>query len=431
MKPFKLICAVVVLYMSIWQNAYGRNFIIAVSPYLNPVEAKQQNIALLQSLTQLLPGDKAVLLDGYNLNHIGDFTIPDNPAYKSPKARLNINREAVGALMQFAEKSVTPGTNGHPSVNGAVHLPQLLGHLAKNYAQTGKLDVIVLGSPFYDDPREAAFSMTEGRFPSDGHLFASQNKTPFGDPQHPQLLTNLQVHISYGSENIMQSDQHRFYVHRFWALYIEQHGGKLVSFVADMPTLFRKINQNALPLPHEHIPVRSDKLEMIRLRPQEIKQSIHDRPLSKSSVTQTQIRMAHNVEIGISWKCQCDVDLYARPTPNAQVLYFWETSSEFGQYWKDYRDAPHATNGFESISFKMPLDLRTLLIAINFYEGEAPQGVSGEIRIAVDNETYAAPFHIPATRGNGGHDMAKVFETGKASGHHSVIVDALRIVKAR
>ncbi|SFF03638.1 hypothetical protein [Nitrosomonas sp. Nm166] len=267
MKHFKLFCVAVVLNVSIWQNAHGHNLIIAISPYLSPIEAKQQNIALFQQLTQLQPGDKATLLDGYNLTHIGDFTVPDNPAYKSAKARLNVNREAVGALLRFAENAIMPGTDGHPFVNGAVRLPQLLSHVAKNYTQGEKLNVIVLGSPFYDDPREPDFSMADGRFPSDGHLFASQSKTPFGNPHHPQLLANLNVHIGYGSETIMQSDQHRFHVQRFWTLYIEQHGGKLASFVADLPTLFRRINQNAAPLPHDHTPIRSDKLEMIRLRP--------------------------------------------------------------------------------------------------------------------------------------------------------------------
>lgn len=427
MKHFKLFCVAVVLYLAVLQNAYGRNLIIAVSPYLNSLEAKQENIALLQQLTQLQPGDKAIVLDGYNLTHIGDFAIPDNPAYKSAKARLSVNREAVGALMRFAQNSVVPATEGHPSVSGAVRLPQLLSHIARNYTQGEKLNVIVLGSPFYDDPREPAFSMADGRFPSDGHLFASQSKTPFGNPHYPQLLANLHVHFGYGSEAIMQSDQHRFHVQRFWALYIEQHGGKLVSFVADLPTLFRRVNQNAAPLPHEHVPLRSDKLEMIRLRPQEIKQSIHDRPLSKSAVSQSQIRMANNVEIGISWKCACDLDLYARATPDAQMLYYWQTSSEFGQYWKDYREAPDKTNGFETISFNVPLDLRTLLIAINFYEGDAPQGVSGEIRLSVDGQVYASAFEIKATRGNQGKDIAATVKSARSTAH-SILINPLHVV---
>ncbi|MER2511214.1 MAG: hypothetical protein ABTQ25_02125 [Nitrosomonas ureae] len=427
MRLLKLFCVAVVLYLAVLHNAYGRSLIIAISPYLNPAETKQQNIALLQNLTQLQPGDKAIVLDGYNLTHIGDFTIPDNPTYKSAKARLNVNRDAVGALMRFAQDSVVPSTEGHPSVSGAVRLPQLLSHIAKNYTQGEKLNVIVLGSPFYDDPREPAFSMADGRFPSDGHLFVSQSKTPFGNPHHSQLLANLHVHIGYGSEAIMRSDQHRFHVQRFWTLYIEQHGGKLVSFEVDLSTLFRRVNQNAVPLPHDHVPLHSDKLEMIRLRPQEIKQSIHDRALSKSAVSQSQIRMANNVEIGISWKCQYDLDLYARPIPNAQVLYFGETNSEYGQYWKDYREAPSAANGFETISFKVPLDLRVLLIAINFYEGDAPQGVSGEIRLSVDGHVYASTFQIKATKGNQGKDIVTTVNSGRSTAH-SILINPLHIV---
>ena len=137
--------------------------------------------------------------------------------------------------------------------------------------------------------------------------------------------------------------------------------------------------------------------------------------------------MANNVEIGISWKCQCDLDLYSRPIPNAQVLYFGETSSEFGQYWKDYREAPNAANGFETILFKVPLDLRVLLIAINFYDGDAPQGVSGEIRLSVDGQVYASAFQIKAAKGNQGKDIVTTVNSGRSTAH-SILIDPLHIV---
>lgn len=412
--------------------AFARDLVVAVSPYYPPDEAKKHSVQLLQQLTQLEQGSRVTLIDGYHLSIIGEFNIPDNSAYSNPKARLGLNRDAVAALKRFADKSVAPGSEGHPPIPSAVRLPQLLRYAAEHFSHAKQLDLVVLGSPFFVDTKEPAFSMTGGRFPSDGHLFATPGKSPYGTEGQGQLLKNVHVHIGYGSDNIMQGDRHRYFVQRFWTLYIERLGGKLSSFVADVPTLFRGLAQKNSPPAHDFKPVHSDKLEMILLRPQENKQSIFERPVSKTALPQMQLRRAENVQIGISWQCAlCDLDLYARAMPGAPVLYFGNITTKHGYYWKDYRNSPQPTNGFETISFDVPLDLRTLLIAINFYEGEAPKGAAGEIRIAVDDQTYAAPFHIPATRGNGGHDMAKVFETGKASGNHSLIIDALRIVKAR
>lgn len=415
--------------------ALARNLVIAVSPYYPPEEARKHSIRLLQQLTQLDQSSRVTLIDGYHLSIIGEFTIPD-PAYNNPKARLGINRETVAALKRFADKSVMPGSENHPSVSGALRLPQLLRYVANNFNHSGRLDVIVLGSPFYDDPREPAFSMAGGRFPSDGHLFASQGKTPFGAAGQSGLLKNIHVHIGYGSDSIMQGDRHIYFVQRFWTLYVEALGGRLGSFIGDVPTLFRAVSNNTstavTPPAHDFKPMRSDKLEMILLRPVENKQSIFERPVSQTALPQEQIVRAENVQVGISWACAlCDLDVYARPLPGAEIVYFGRTITTHGRYWKDYRHSPQPANGFETISFDVPLDLRTVMIVVNFYAGEAPQGVSGEVRISVDDATYAAPFHIPATHGNRGQDMAQVFETGKASDNHSIIVDPLHIVKAK
>lgn len=429
-----LFCVVLVAWITVTPAAFARNLVVAISPYYPPDEAKRHAVQLLQQLTQLNQGDRVTLLDGYHLSILGEFNIPDNPAYRNPKARLGLNRVAVAALRRFADKSVVPGGKGHPSVPGAVRLPQLLRYIANHFTPETRLEVIVLGSPFYDDPKDPAFSMAGGRFPSDGHLFASQGKTPFGAANHSGLLKNIHMHIGYGSDRIMQGDRHRYFVQRFWTLYIEMLGGQLNSFVGDVPTLFRAVSNHtktASPV-HDFRPVRSDKLEMILLRPQEKRQSIFERPVSETALSPGQVRRAEQVQIGISWQCAlCDLDIYARPLPGAEVIYFGRTATMHGHYWKDYRNSPQPTNGFETISFDVPLDLRTLMIAVNFYEGEAPQGVSGEIRLSVGEQTYAASFHIAATRGNRGQDMAQVFETGKASGNHSVIVDPLRIVKAK
>ncbi len=429
MRNIKLFSTLLLLCLFAMQSAYGLNLVVALSPYMSPSEAKQQNVRLLQFLTQLKPGVEVVLLNGFHHSIIGEFKIPNNPSYNSPKARLGVNRKGVAALMRFAGNAVTPGAENHPSVTGAVRLPQLLRYIANNFAQGDRLDVIVLGSPFYDDPREPAFSMAHGHFPSDSHLFASQSRTPYGAANFSDLLAGLHVHIGYGNERIMRSDRHRFFVERFWTLYVEQQGGHLTSFVGDLPTLFRRIDNNAIPPKHNYVPVQSGKLEMIQLRPDEIRQSIYNRPLSTVPITQAQIRRASHVEIGIAWECgACDLDLYARPTPNAQILYFGHPTSEYGRYWKDYRNSPKPTNGFETIGFDVPLDLRSLLIAINLYQGEAPQGVSGEIRLSVDGNTYASAFHIAATTGNQGKGISETIESGRSSQPQSIIIDPLRIV---
>ncbi|PTN12495.1 hypothetical protein [Nitrosomonas aestuarii] len=428
-KNTLLFCTILIMWLLAAQAASARNLVVAVSPYYTPDEARRHSITLLQQLTELNQGSRVTLLDGYNLSIIGEFNIPDNPAYNNPKARLGVNRKAATALKRFADQSVAPGGKGHPSISGAVRLPQLLRYVANNFERDGGLDVIILGSPLYDDPREPVFSMAGGRFPSDGHLFASQGKTPFGAAGHSGLLKNVIVHIGYGSDNIMQGDRHAYFVKRFWTLYAELLGGKLGGFVGDVPTVFRSVSSNAAPPAHAFKPVKSNKLEMVILPPVESRQSIFERPVSETVLAQAQIRRAENVQIGISWQCAlCDLDLYAQAMPGAPVLYFGRIVTPHGRYWKDYRNSPGPTNGYETIGFDVPLDLRTLTIAINFYEGQAPQGVSGELRLSIDGHTYASTFHIAATTGNQGKGALEAIESGHANQPQSIIINPLRVV---
>jgi len=141
------------------------------------------------------------------------------------------------------------------------------------------------------------------------------------------------------------------------------------------------------------------------------------------------LRRAAHVEIGLSWDClACDLDLYARPFPGAPVLYFNHTVSPQGRYWKDFLRSPRGTNGRESIEFDVPLDLRVLQIAVNFYQGQAPQGVKGELRLAVEGQTYAASFHIEAEKGNKGAGLTEAMETGHSAHAQTLLFNPHLIV---
>jgi len=203
------------LFLLPGQIAQARELVIAVSPYRDAAKAKSQATQLLQFLTTLEPGDEAVLLDGYNLATLGTFQIPDNPSYNSPKARLAANRVAVGAFLRFAGSASAPRGNNAPTLEHALRMPQLLRHIATNFAAKETIEVILLGSPFYDDPRDKPFSMAGGRFPSDGHLLASRSKTPYGIAGQSELLSSLRIHIGYGDESVIQSDRHRYFIERF------------------------------------------------------------------------------------------------------------------------------------------------------------------------------------------------------------------------
>jgi hypothetical protein len=110
--------------------------------------------------------------------------------------------------------------------------------------------------------------------------------------------------------------------------------------------------------------------------------------------------MVGPMKIGIRWRNNIDLDLYATPRNGAQTLYFERSRSPEGYYYKDHRSSPGRE--YEFIEFETPVDVRQVEAHINFYGGSAPGGARGEARVEFDGRIYSAPFSIPASRGNRG-----------------------------
>src|SRR5204863_301727 len=108
--------------------------------------------------------------------------------------------------------------------------------------------------------------------------------------------------------------------------------------------------------------------------------------------------MVGPMKIGIRWKDNIDLDLYATPHAGAETLFFQHVRSPEGYYYKDHRSSPGKE--YEFIEFESPVDIREVEAFVNFYKGSCPGGPRGEVRIEFDGRIYSAPFSIPAEEGN-------------------------------
>ena len=106
------------------------------------------------------------------------------------------------------------------------------------------------------------------------------------------------------------------------------------------------------------------------------------------------------MKIGIRWQGDLDLDLYARPTPQSETLFFDHPRSAEGYYFKDHRTSPELE--YEFIEFETPVDVWEMKVSVNFYEGTAPEGTEGEARVSFDGHVYSRRFTIPARNGNEG-----------------------------
>lgn len=425
MKTFKTM-VFLALFCAAINSVSAKEIVLGLSPYTDSDKLQRTVRQSLQFATGLKAGDRVTFMDAYHLNVIGIFKVPENKAYKSEKARLVANKKTVGQLMQFAKQP--PQGPSLPSVKDAVRLPQFLRHVAQNISGPNKTDVIILGSPFYDDPSDAPFSMAGGLIPGDGHLQVARNQSVYGIVGQEDLLKALRIHLVYG-DTVMQSDRHAYHIERFWQLFVTRQSGQWVTFAPEASTAFTRVHTNAPALPNHHTLQKTNRLEMIRLRDVEIKTSIHERPLSKIKPTVQLLRHAKNLEVGITWDCEsCDLDLYLRPLPSSAVLYFAHPSSNEGVYYKDFRNSPVGVGGFETIELTVPVDLRSVVIAVNFYSGEVSGKLTGQIRMAIEGQTYAMNFTIHASKGNKGKDVLAAFNAANDNTPHTLFISPLSIL---
>lgn len=432
MKNVALMLSLLLVLFGLARPASARDMAIGLSPYQDAGVAEAQIKSVLQFLAETLePGERCMLFDAYHIQTLGTFAVPDKAVYRQPKAKIQANRQVVGALIQFARTAKRPHGESEPSVVGAIRLPQALRFIGQDYPVIQDSDVILLGSPLYDDPKEKAFTMRPNHIPGDGHLTKARSLTPYGIKGQETLLAKRRVHLAFYDDTWKQDDHHSYFVQRFWTLFVEGQGGQFSSFTHDLPSLFLKIKSNAASAKHDYKFDPTDKLEMILMRPPTVKQqtSIYERPISKASVPESVLRQASHLEVGITWDCGgCDLDLYGQREPGATAIWFLNTQTSEGQYFKDFTSSPRAANGYETLAYHVPVDLNHLLLAVNFYHGSAPGGVKGEVRIAFNGQTYAKAFHIPAQEGNGGVGRQETLTTRRAKNTHWLVIDPLEII---
>ncbi|MGF1463695.1 MAG: hypothetical protein ACFB2Z_11130 [Maricaulaceae bacterium] len=292
--------------------------------------------------------------------------------------------------------------------------------------------VAIFGSPIYDNPQEPSVSMADGFVPSDGHITVARGRSAHSLAGLENALGGTPVHFSYDGYDWTINARHHFAVHRYVALGMDTLGGALVTFNTDRGQLIDQIHRGVDTPVETFERAASDKLEMIQIRPDRTRRlPIHEREVTTAPISAQTRRRATDLEVGISWNCACDMDIYVQAHPQARVLYFGQTNTREGQFWRDYRSGRDLLNGLESVTFHAPVNLDEMVIGVNFYSGRAPQGVTGELRLAIGGATYAQPFTINATSGNGGRGAAEMISTRDAPNDHWVVFEATDVVNAR
>ena len=378
----------------------SRQFVVGLSPYLDRSVKDDLFRRVVGFVLEEMPlGSSLRIYDAFALRTVAEVRIPNTIAFRSGRTRANQFGEPIRRLREFLAT-----TNAAPAnaTEGAVRLPQFLDFLATEPGRSNRDTVVMLvGSPLYADAKEPGFSMLDGYVPTDGHLAASREDTVYGLRERRGALEGVMLHCGYFGDPWV-SDVHQDKVVRFWRLYLAGQGGRLGVFTGDLSTLFRaaKSPPESLPPLAVAIDPSQTKISMVRITRNAGVADWITRDLSGGGATAPPVRISGPLKIGIRWAGGIDLDLYARPRNGAETLFFQHPKSPEGYYFKDHRSSPERE--FEFIEFETPVNVWELDARVNLFEGEAPEGAQGEVRIEFDGRIYSGRFTLEGTHGNQG-----------------------------
>jgi len=390
-------------------NSRHTRYIVGVSPYLQEQDGRQVFRQIAELLLEDMPLNSSLwLYDAYHIRTIAHIEIPNVRAFESSRTRANQFGASLRKLKDFLAARPEPPLVAHLDFDRAVRLPQFMDFLGENLNQTNVANVaIILGSPLYLDEKEPGFSMVDGYFPSDGHIIATREQSLYGRKGCGRLLSGVNVHLGYFADPWV-SELHQQKVGRFWQLFLQAQGARLASFTADLPTLFRSVKDDATAgggTRETALDPSQTKIEMLRLTRDVGAADWITRELPANHRPPPPTRTKGPMKIGIRWQGDLDLDLYAAARAGAGTLFFQHTREPEGYYYKDHRSSPDRE--FEFIEFTEPVNVRDVQARVNFYEGDAPGGAGGEIRIEFEGRIYTGRFTLPAGHGNQGREGSR------------------------
>jgi|GEM_PF-2035194 len=377
----------------------------------------------------LTPEDRLVVYSVSPPVQIANIAIPRDEKARNPAWVKNQIGAQFAPVIRYL--SVLPPVPASGQISENVMMPEVLDEIGRNLVPSlpdKKADILLIGSPFYHDPRDGRFSFTLGYFPSDGHLKASRTETPFGVAGAQDRLKGGIVHLCWpNSQERFTTRGYEEKVRRFWTLWVVEQAAKIGTISYDLASCFKRARTSEASGQTAYTISPDGKIEMLRVRPPvpaALPASMDqpgawflrdDVPISRTPPTTT----TGVAWIGLKWTAPADIDLYARPDGASPWLFFGNVRTEAGLFNKDHLTAT-GEGQFEYIEFVRAIDLTKAEAAINLYSGELRTPPEGVVRIWFGAAVYEAPFKLGATRGNRG--------APPMSGAHWIRIDLRKVL---
>lgn len=423
----------------------GRNFVIFCSPSLSEGDRNQVFLEFQKFVAGgggqkadpakgMVAGDSIQLINASSLKEIAaHFTIPAEA--RTPALQFRAASETVGKLGKFLKAAT--------SEDSPVDLPKIVSSFREKVVAQNP-EILVIGSPLYHDD-VAAHDMRDGWL-SDGYFAQDPSVTVFSTAARNGSLRNSGIRFCTLSDDIWKTENkgsHQEMIRRFWALFISQCGGRLLSFQTDIATAFHALvvpdladlaqsNSYKVNPEDKQMEVRRSRTVLNpkvnnadggNVATQAIMGSGSTIDLSSAEFSwltgdASAYRRMHpgpknlpdkgKILIGLVWDTKnnpkdTDLDLHVRQPGSKEELSFKSTQTSLGRHFKDFSNAK-ANHGFELVDIDIPANQKNLEIWVNAFGGHSKSGFTGEVRILFAGKLYTYPVAIKSNVGTQGDE---------------------------
>lgn len=195
--------------------------VLAVPPSLPDRNADAVVRAAARILLAAEQGDQLRVVDAATLAPVATIV---KPRARSDRALL---RRVAGELSK-----ITSHYRGSDAGPARIHIPRLMDAIGSlQTPATTETRVLLVGSMFFGDGSDARWDFSHGRYPSDGHILATRELSTYGTAGLSPLPS---TRVDVVNLEPIPDDLDRYYVQRFWSVYLAERGVPITSWQAEL-----------------------------------------------------------------------------------------------------------------------------------------------------------------------------------------------------
>jgi hypothetical protein len=241
MRKFLLSLTVVVAFALLSGQAGARTRIIAVADDLDDRSAAFAHIALNSAFALAAPNDTILIYDATTRLLIDRIAVA-GPGIANPTVRKRMLGGAIDHAHDFIDERAKAASS--TPIRSNLNIPEFMAQVGDTIvtATSEPIDMLLIGAARSFDPREPSFGFVEGRFPSDGHIGAQHDKTPWSTQGRESSLRGVNVHLCFVEpDTAWVNPYHRKMTGRFYALWLGAQSARLATFLRRYEELRRPL----------------------------------------------------------------------------------------------------------------------------------------------------------------------------------------------